>query len=263
MLSLLGVLVCQGIVRFYGFGVSRRCPLLVVLVCDSVVRFLGFGPSRCCPLLGVLVCHGVVHFWGFWFVTVLSASGALGLSGCCLGPFLGNLVSDHHPTRPESPRGPKHAKKTRASQRNFAFCCLSLSLSLSLSLCLGLSRYEWFWPATAWSASRGSDHVSSMSRSFGQSHSCCPLLGVWFVMALSAFRGSGLSRCCPFPGNLVCHGVVRFLGVLVCHGVVRFKGFWSVTVLSASSRHRPLLGVWSVTVLSASRGLVCHGSVRF
>ena len=92
-LSLLGVLVCQGIVRFYGFGVSRRCPLLVVLVCDSVVRFLGFGPSRCCPLLGVLVCHGVVHFWGFWFVTVLSASGALGLSGCCLGPFLGNLVS--------------------------------------------------------------------------------------------------------------------------------------------------------------------------
>ena len=88
-------------------------------------------------------------------------------------------------------------------------------------------------------------------------------------MVLSASRGFGLSRCCPF-----------LLGVLVCHGVVRYLGFCSVTVLSASrgfglSRCCPLLEIWFVTVLSACRGfglsrccpflgaLVCHGVARF
>ena len=41
-------------------------------------------------------------------------------------------------------------------------------------------------------------------------------------MVLSISRGFGMSRCCPFPG------------VLVCHGVVRFQGFWSVIVVSVS-----------------------------
>ena len=68
-----------------GFGLSRCCPLLGVLVCHGVARFWGFlsvivlsvsrgfGLSRFCPLLGI------------WFVTVLSVSisRGFGLSRCC------------------------------------------------------------------------------------------------------------------------------------------------------------------------------------
>ena len=62
----------------------------------------------------------------------------------------------------------------------------------------------------------------SAARGFGSSRRCPFLGGFWSVTALSASGGFGLSRCCPL------------LGGLVCHGVVHFWGLWSVTVLSIS-----------------------------
>ena len=53
-------------------------------------------------------------------------------------------------------------------------------------------------------------------------HGIVRFQGFWSLMILSASRGFGLLRCCPFLRILVCHGVVRFKGFSGCHSVVRF-----------------------------------------
>ena len=95
--------------------------------------------------------------------------------------------------------------------------------------------------STSWATKRTPYHASQRYRQYIV-HLAVPDT---YHRGLLLFLNRTRSRCCPLPGILVCHSVVRFWRM-------------SVTMMSASegfgllSRCCPLLGVF-----------VCHGVVRF